>query len=598
MAHLVQPGGRDSRGGSQAPRRNSSRLLERLLHRIARWRPKLHRLRLVGLTTTVRILVAAACGAIAVVAVMAVMNWSGPAVGVSIPASDVSFTYRPVLLEVTLLAGGLGVACLGAAAGRSAFYTRLGLSGLVCCGALLALSQVRLLQTAGVPLAAAGCFCTIAGLLVPARRGSTWQAVQALLLGFPYALGAVVVGLESGAATPSLQTASLLGGLQVELVAACRVAVPVLVTIWAAQGLWSRHERAIPFALRPMPTWALVTLVSVKILYLAIRYRGVGGKYFGDAEMWVSRSHSPLTWLHALLVALAISWLALGSHRYPLPASGRSLSLAVLVGALILPDVLMLLGFVGNVVGGLLLPGTGQAALTLGAWAIAYFQLILLGAVIVATVGALAWVSFTRRLQAGIVLILFMALWVLPFTTGFVLLSSGRDVPTFWALPQQVDVFLTVGVVAALLMRRRWEIPKPVLARLIVVPTALIYVLTVLPADWASRWWRLLLVIGVLVPLLARAPMVAADPRRQDRVVLGLVGGQLTVLVAFYLAFSSADAAPANLGTPTILAKLWLAVPAVGLLCANLSTAPADLDLRRRQRHWWQPRTHRALPLP
>lgn len=287
-----------------------------------------------------------------------------------------------------------------------------------------------------------------------------------------------------------------------------------------------------------------------------------------DPELWSPLTRSPLSWLHAALVAALVVLVAVGSVRRPLRRSrarGITAALAVAGNAqLVLGLVVILIGLVvAAVSGATVLPDVPP--------------------VVVAVVKFVATLAITLvvllpvfRGTTARTLALVTGAYLVPLTLHGLLGAAGALPPVlvgFPASPVQLTLLLlAVAVLAAIVpgVRRAWG--TGLVVRLAVVPFVAVHAGWLLPAVW-SDLGRIVLVVGVLIALLFLMPRLDPDRSRHAADVLAASGGQLLALVVFALAI------PSFLDDPSIvvLGLFWLAVAVIAALVVRTQPGTDDV---------------------
>ena len=554
-----------------------------------------HPIRLVGLSQTVRGVAIVGVAALVVVSVLVALYVDGPArkLPVVLPQGQ-NLTYHPMVVIVVLVSGGVGMVALGLHALRSTLWPRLVESVAVLVGAGLALLPATILGRGhGLVVSIVGVLVTLVALVLGAvsRPWGTPVVVAALALPYVAAVGIVVWALWS----PRGQAAHVtrLATFEVRVSQQCAIAAATVVLVGVFSALTGKVEHVAPLMARPIPLTALALLVTVKVAYLAARYSGTAGNRFGDAVWW--NRGTPASWVHATTVAAVIGAVAVYSARAPLEDGDRQAGF-VAIGATVVSWVAWTLAlctlqlFLASY-----LPDRAPGLDAVLNRIVNYGFTVQLVVFALVAVGAAALLARRKRLSVGVVLVGFAVVWQLPPLVARVAEEHRFRVPAFLSLPEQVDTALTLFVAAALVVSLWRPVPRNVLLRLLVVPFVLTLSISLVPAGWSTVWWRWLLVLGVLIPVLVTGPQTAADPQRQTRVVLWVVSSRLLLIVAYYLTLAVSVLVASQMGVVSTFAWLWVAIPVAGVLCVSVRQAPTGAHVATRPVRRRQPR---KMPLP
>jgi hypothetical protein len=196
-------------------------------------------------------------------------------------------------------------------------------------------------------------------------------------------------------------------------------------------------------------------------------------------------------------------------------------------------------------------------------------------AIVVIAIAATLEVVRRRHLTAGTALLLLFVLWALPSTVGRLAIEARTDVPTFWATPVQVDVALTALGVLVLLSPLGRRVSTRAQLRVLLIPALLIYSAVFLSEEWESWLAKPLLLAAIVWVLVARAPDVVADPRRQTWMLCTFLGAQLATLVVYYLAFMY-PGFDEYTSSSALYSWLWFAVPLSAILTARMTAYAPD----------------------
>jgi hypothetical protein len=373
--------------------------------------------------------------------------------------------------------------------------------------------------------------------------------VQILALFMPYLITVIGVALRG----------SMKASVMIPLAA---IAAGVLVIASVVEDLHSRQRGVSHWIDRPQSQLLVILTVLLKFAVIAVFYGGGGGDFLGGEKLWNPRAAAPLSWLHALLVATAIYAVVVASESRPLADSGRGpATAAILVSSSI-----------DRIIAALMIPfGLPEVAL----WVVDHKTTLQLVAVVALAIAASVEMQRRRLLTAGTALLLLAGLWLAPPLAGFLADEVGADVPTFWSTPIQVDVALTGLITIAMFATGSWRISTRIQLRMLLLPALLIYSGVLLPESWDGVMARAFLILAVVWLLAAQAPRVAADPRRQTRVLCTLLGTQLATLIVYYLALSNPEFGAGIMSRSAFYGWLWFAIPLSGILTARMMVTHA-----------------------
>jgi len=452
----------------------------------------------------------------------------------------------PDAIVLVVVCAGIAMTALGIAATRASSWMRLVLSTGVFLTSYAALWRLLPAIPARDAWVIAGLLATTLGLIEIRKTGRLWLPLQIAALSTPYVI--VVTGIFLYAAADVVFLSKLLS-----IAPLAGIAAGVLAFASVAEVLQNPHPRMSRWMGRPQRKLFIFLVLLLKLSVLLALYKGIGSTFVGGAELWNSRLDRPMTWVHALVVAATTLAIVAASERSPLSLQGRETAIAWILAASILPMTAPL------VVG---ITGSFNA----GNWVTDNSGLLQLIVVLAFTTLAVAMTFRQRSLTAGNALFLLAGLWLIPPLIGILAYERGTRLAAFWATPIQVDVALTCLVgIAMFALRQRYIAPRTQL-RLLLLPALLIYAGVFLQGV-NDRLERYLLVLAILWLLVAHAPRVAADPRRQTRVLGILLGVQVCTLIVFYLAFLFPHLASKS----TRIGWLWLAVPLSAILTARTS---------------------------
>jgi hypothetical protein len=509
----------------------------------------LHPLRLSGTFSPVRWVAVANLVGLVIVAALLLFDLQGPAQPVLVLNGTARFF--PLVIFVVVVAGGIAMTALGVAVSRASFLERMVLSVAVVAVALVTLTQLLPEVSNRGFWVTAGLASVVVGLLEMQRWQRRWLPVQILALFAPYVITLIGIGLR-GSTDPIFPVRAI------ALTPLAAIGAGVLAIASVAEDLESRHAVASRWTGRPRSQLVVTVVLLLKLALIAVLYAKVGRDFLGGLKVWSLRNDAPLSWAHALLVAVAIYALATVTEKRPLYDTGRrSSTAAILVTSTI------------NSAGAPFVMAFPSLALPV-MWVADHVTLLQIIAIAAIAVAACLQILRQRRLTAGTALLLLAALWLLPPLAGILVARPDNHIPTFWATPIQVDVVLTSIIALRLLMPRRWRTSTRVQLRVILIPAVLIYSEIFFPEAWDHQLAKCFLVVAVVWLLTARAPLVSADPRRQTRVLCMLLGTQLAILVVYYLAFTSPNF-QRYMSASVFVGWLWFAVPFAGNLTARIT---------------------------
>ncbi len=498
--------------------------------------------------------------------------------GTSVSTPDVAVSegapvasYHPLVLLGTLAFAATSAVCLGIAAFAKRIDRRSSVVWLVAnaTAAVLVAGTFGSVALAIVAtLIAAGAFAIASKLRRPIPL-----SVVAAIFAAPYVAVALVAfaGLLGAADGDALgQARQAVDGTRVEtlLEIIAAGATSVLVVTGFAVGVDKRHRRwAAPWVGRRLAGSTVIVIVIVKCGWLVARYAGTASNFFGDEVYW--RVRAPITWAHAVLIAGLIVAVVVRSERRPVDPSGRQH--AVLAASLVLfvPPALVT---VASSTLSLPVPFGGAWVVSSVSWWIDHFEIVnLLSVIVVVGATVMLYAAGIAR-GAGAIFIAVFGGWTLPALIGIWWTTVDPTIPTFWAVPQQVDAALTVLVVGLTLLRAsgrlpvRWSVSDSAVIRLLVVPTVLISAANLVPKVFDAVLFGPLLALSIVLPLVWYAPPVAADPDRQTALVLGRIGIALALATIYWLTLVRPNGVDGLHVTQT-LATLYLVVPLTAVLC-------------------------------
>ncbi len=461
-------------------------------------------------------------------------------------------------------AGALVATVLRDAREPSGLARRLG-RAVVTAATGLAVGGLLLASDAVVPAIAAAVGAVLGVVVLHAR---TPLGVQLVLT----AVAGSIPWLAAAAAQLVPPDAGFLGWLWIVTLPLAGGFAAFGALYGVARGAESRVGGLHPL-LRREPRAAVAALVLAGALaVVALRYTALSG-IFGELDGLLWRLAPSLSWIHAALVAVAITAVVVRSTRRPLRRVGRRVATAVFGVAAAIQLV-----FLGPLVLVLavtaILLGSGvdlsDVVLAVAPW--------LSVALVVSLALAVAHPVFAG--SAGRWMTWVGAFFVLPGAVASAAGPAFDAVPSFWAKPPQVVALVVVAagiLLVAGLVRPAFAVPRRTILRLALVPLVAVHATALLPAPWESLLGRAVLVVGVVLGTLLLAPPRSSDPLVRGRRLLTRTTAQLAGLVVFVLAL------PSVLSTETfgIVGTLWLAIPvAIGLSVTVVprgDTAPAGV---------------------
>lgn len=328
------------------------------------------------------------------------------------------------------------------------------------------------------------------------------------------------------------------------------------------------RTRAVSFLFDTrMPRGAVLALTLVVVAIVVLRLTVLRELFAEpDPTLWSPfGKESPLSWLHAAIVAGLIAAVGAASSRRPLRRIGErriAAGLAAVGNAELVIGSAVILGVF------LVAVAAGTASFPL-AWIDAVPAIKAVGVLVLALVALLPWLRGTSaRVLAAVT-----AVYLLPATGQGALLAAGVELPLgiagFPATPVQIMLLLVVfatGLAVAVFVRPGLASPALIL-RLAIVPLIAVHAGWLLPVAWSGvgRW---LLVLGILAALLLFLPPPSSDPAQRG---IGLLGASAAQLLAITL---TAIAIPSlyDDGQFVVLGLLWLSVTVVISLIVETRT--------------------------
>lgn len=327
---------------------------------------------------------------------------------------------------------------------------------------------------------------------------------------------------------------------------------------YGVQRAAESRTAAVAFLFRTgMPRAAVLGVVAIVAVAVVLRLTVLRDAFpEPDPTLWSPfAKESPLSWLHAGIVAALIVVVGWASTRRPLLRRGERRVAAALAAV----------GNVELVIGSLVIVGALLVAVVMGAATLPDAWLEWVPAIKVAgvvVIGLTALLPWLRGTAAG-VLAAVSAVYLLPATTQGALVAAGVELPPgvggFAATPVQIMLLLlTASVGLALAGLARASVPSPLVLRLAVVPFIAVHAGWLLPVAWSGlgRW---LLVLGIVAALVLFLPTPDPDPAKRGIGLLAASGAQLLAITVAALAIPSLY----DDGTLVVLGLLWLAVTVV-----------------------------------
>jgi hypothetical protein len=413
-----------------------------------------------------------------------------------------------------------------------------------------------------IPAVAAGLLAIMAEVLAhsgrPTRARAAWVGVIAFL---PWA---VLAATQPFVATDGWTWAVLFG---------LAAGFAAFGSYYGVQRAAESRTAAVAFLFRTrIPPIGVLGIVAAVVALVVLRLTVLREAFpEPDPTLWSPfAKESPLSWVHAALVALLIVLVGWRSTRRPLRRFGERRIAAALAAV---GNVELVLGSV-VIVGAFLVAVVVGAADLPDAW-LAWVPALKVGGVVVIGLSALLpWMRGT----AARVLAAITAVYLLPATTQTALVSEGIELPPgiagFAATPVQVMLLLlAAALVLALVGLARAPVPRPFVLRLAIVPFIAVHAGWLLPVAWSDlgRW---LLVLGIVASLVLFLPTPDADPARRGIGLLAASGAQLLAITVAALAIPSLY----EDGTLVVLGLLWLAVTVVVSLVIETRDGDGDRD--------------------
>lgn len=327
---------------------------------------------------------------------------------------------------------------------------------------------------------------------------------------------------------------------------------------YGVQRAAESRTAAVAFLFRTrMPAAGVLGVVAAVVVVVVLRLTVLRELFpEPDPTLWSPfAKESPLSWVHAALVAGLIVLVGWRSTRRPLRRFGERRIAAALATV----------GNVELVLGSLVIVGAFLVAVVLGAatfpdaW-LEWVPAIKVGGVFVIGLAALLpWMRGTAaRVLAGI-----SAVYLLPATTNNALVAEGVELPPgiagFAAKPVQIMLLLVASSLAlAVVALAGRTVSRPLVLRLAIVPLIAVHAGWLLPVAWSDlgRW---LLVLGIVASLVLFLPTPDPDPARRGINLLAASAAQLLAITVAALAIPSLY----EDGTLVVLGLLWLAVTVV-----------------------------------
>ncbi len=472
----------------------------------------------------------------------------------------------PGWLRMVLVAAAGGVAAVGVvvallrrAADPTARTLRAEVAIALNAFPALALTADRVL----LPAALAGLL--FIGLEVVAHVGRATRA-RAAWAGLVAFLGWVVLGATQFVVPADSWTWAVLFGLAAGFAA--------FGSYYGVQRAAESRTEAVSFLFRTrMPAPAVLGVVAVIAALVVLRLTVLRDIFpEPDPTLWSPfAKESPLSWVHAALVAGLVVLVGWMSTARPLRRRGERRVAAALAGV----------GNVELVIGSLVIAGAFLVAVVVGdatfpdAWLVWVPILKVVGVVVIGCAALLPRLRGT----AAAVLAAVSFVYLLPATLQGALLAAGVALPSgvagFAATPVQIMLILVVfALVLAIVGVVVAATPRALVLRLAVVPFIAVHAGWLLPVAWSDlgRW---LLVLGIAASLVLFLPVPDPDPARRGIALLAASAAQLFAITVAALAIPSLY----EDGTLVVLGLLWLSVTVVVSLVVE--TRPGDEEVPR-----------------
>lgn len=341
-----------------------------------------------------------------------------------------------------------------------------------------------------------------------------------------------------------------------------------------ARAAESRSALLRPLYRPDLPLLAVLAVVGL-VVVLAVLRLTVARELFPapDPELWTPAERSPLSWAHALAVAVLVVVVAVRSVARPLRRSrARGVTAALAVAG----NAHLVLAALGILVG-LLVAITTGGVLLLDVPPVVVAALKFAGVTAIVVVALLPPFRGTTARALALV----TGAYLVPFTLLGLLAATGSlPDPLVGAAASPVQIallLLAVAVVAAVVPPVRRALGAGLVVRLAVVPFVAVHAGWLLPAAW-SELGRIVLVVGVLLALLWFAPKPSADRTAHAAGVLATSGGQLLALTGFALALPSFVDDPAIV----VLGLFWLSVAVIAGLVVRTRPGTDDVPTEPR----------------
>ena len=490
--------------------------------------------------------------------VLVLTGWRGPAVLIELTGT----TYWPLQSLVTMVALGLVAVNLSVGAARSPLARRLLLAAAVLVLTLLAVDALPL--DSDRPWWACGAIaCAVGGLMLPATRPA-WEGIRCVIVFLPFA-GAAVATMRS---TDVDQALAAIRASQLEPSAALGLA---MLSIFAAASATEEYrERSEGLLTWRITTSAVVVAVVIKLALLSALYLRLTGDFLGGETFWRPRVDQPVSWAHAAIVAGVIAFVAVASRsRRSVSSGGFTPRLAILALCLGVMQATALFTLVMIIILSVAAPTFDTTGLfAIPNWVIDHVAIVQLVSVVVLVASALVTLAARRRLTTGTYLWLVAGIWLIPPLMGIAF--ARDDSPTAWAAPGQVDMILTILVLAMVITRRPGQVSPRTLMSLIVIPVVVLHLQSFWPDSWTQSLTGVAVIGAVAMALWVNPPPVYADRNRNERARALLIAGNITILTLYIYLLNDADLT-GGLGTSATIAWLWLGVPITAVLTAQVS---------------------------
>jgi hypothetical protein len=319
----------------------------------------------------------------------------------------------------------------------------------------------------------------------------------------------------------------------------------------------------------------VLLLILVKTIYVLNRVT-VSPDFFGDRTLWTLSGQSLVSWLHASLLAVAICVIAQRSKSRPLSNRAWTGSLLLLSLVPALPFLIDILRFMAFAVLFLLSPNSAQELvdrwLVSEQWNEQTPWRLMMGGCAVFIGGVAAWRWQKERWSAAVVLLALGFASILPQAVAPLLQTSA-------ALPTQVDLLITAGVLGLVLIRQvkgsNDRLGNRIFIRLVVIPFVVIHATVLVPAIWESEYFPLVAVAWLIYGALTLPKISGAVSTARRR--LEFIGGELATLTTIALiTLTNNHELMVGTGLTTGMSLMLLAIPLGGALSCRTEALDRD----------------------